>query len=247
MHQEFKALGRATGRRCRWLLPLLGTTALALAACGGGEPATPTPAGLSPREVLDGAAEAMAQVASFSYSLDNQGGETPLPAGLSMKSARGVMVKPDKMTAEIKASFSGFFVEVKVISLGQRTFMTNPITGSWQTFESGLSPVSFFDPAKGVGLILQSLTEASLGEPGVAGGEPAYRVVGRLPAEAVQFMSGSFAEGSVLRAELLIGQDDLLLRRVRLEGRVTDDEPEGIVRVLTFSDFNQTFAIEPPV
>lgn len=229
------------------MIPLLGTTALAVAACGGDAATATPPPGLSPRDVLDSSAAAMAGVNSFRYSLENFGGETPLPAGLSMRSARGVMAKPDQMTAEISASFLGFRVEVNVISVGQRTYMTNPITGAWQTFATGLSPVAFFDPAKGVNLILRGMIQPSIGEPGEVGGTPVIRIVGQLPAEAVQFIAGSFAEGSVLEAELSIGQEDRLLRQVRLAGRITEDEPDGMVRVLTFSDFNQTFDIKPPV
>ena len=230
------------------MIPLLGTTALAVAACGGGDAATAAPPpGLSPRDVLDSSAAAMVEVSSFRYSLENFGGETPLPAGLSMRSARGVMAKPDQLTAQISASFSGFRVEVNVISVGQRTYMTNPITGAWQTFDTGLSPVAFFDPAKGVNLILQGMIQPSIGERSEVDGAPAVRIVGQLPAEAVQFIAGSFAEGSVLEAELLIGQEDRLLKQVRLAGRITEGEPDGMVRVLTFSDFNQTFDIKPPV
>lgn len=230
------------------MIPLLGTTALAVAACGGGDAATATPPpGLSPRDVLDSSAAAMAEVSSFRYSLENFGGETPLTAGLSMRSARGVMAQPDQLTAQISASFSGFRVEVNVISVGQRTYMTNPITGGWQTFDTGLSPVAFFDPVKGVNLILQGMIQPSIGEPSEVDGAPAVRIVGQLPAEAVQFIAGSFAEGSVLEAELLIGQEDRLLKHVRLAGRITEGEPDGMVRVLTFSDFNQTFDIKPPV
>ena len=231
------------------MIPLLGTTALAVVACGGGDAATATPAapGLSPRDVLDSSAAAMAEVSSFRYSLENFGGETPLTAGLSMRSARGVMAQPDQLTAQISASFSGFRVEVNVISVGQRTYMTNPITGGWQTFDTGLSPVAFFDPVKGVNLILQGMIQPSIGEPSEVDGAPAVRIVGQLPAEAVQFIAGSFAEGSVLEAELLIGQEDRLLKHVRLAGRITEGEPDGMVRVLTFSDFNQTFDIKPPV
>ncbi len=244
-----KTLSRRAGRtrpRATLALLLLGATALALSACGG-EAATPTPAGLSAREVLDGAALAMADVTSFRFRLENKGGDTPIPGGMALRSAEGAMAKPDKLSAEIKAIFSGFLVEVRVVSVDQRTYLSDPITGSWRTYESSVSPIAFFDPAVGVNLILKSMTEVSLGDVAAVGGVPIYRVRGRLPAGAAQFIAGSYAEGSILNAELLIGTRDLFLREIRLEGRVTEEESEGIVRTLSFSDFNKPLTIEPPV
>lgn len=228
------------------LVALVSTLALALAACGGGRAATPAPAA---QQVLEGSSRAMSEVSAFRFTLENEGGETPLPGGLGLglRSARGVMVRPDGLRAEIKATTSGFLVEVKVISLGERTYVSNPITGAWQTYERGVSPVAFFDPARGVGLILQSMESPSVAGEGTADGVAAHRVKGRLPAQAAQFIAGSYAEGSVLDAELFIGKSDLLLRRARLAGRITSAEPDGIVRVLTFSEFNQAVTIEPPV
>lgn len=189
----------------------------------------------------------MAQVSSFRFKLESRGGSTPIPTGLEMSSAEGAMSKPAQVEVKVKARFSGFVVEVRVISVGEVTFMTNPITGQWQRFESGLSPVAFFDPARGVNLVLDSLSKTSLLPDDPVDGVAAYRLRGRLPASAVQFIAGSFVEGSVLDAELWIGKGDFHLRQVRLEGVITPGERPGLVRLLTFTDFNQPFSIQPPI
>ena len=231
-------------RRGFW--PVLAGAALVVAACGGGV-ATATPSNVFLEEVLAESAQAMAQVTSLRYSLVNEGGETPLPAGLGMRSARGTMVQPDRMTAEVKATVAGFFVEIQVINVGGQTFMTNPLTGDWQVFDEALAPLALFDPAVGVQSILKELSDASLDGQETVQGVPSHRIVGRLTAEALRFIAGSYAEGSVLRAELFIGAEDLMLREVRLEGRLVEGEPEGITHILTFSDFNEPFVIEPPI
>ena len=220
---------------------------MALSACGGGAKPSPTLTPLSAEEALGRSAQAMAGVVSFRFGLESQGGGTPIPAGLEMTGARGAMAKPDRVDVKVKARFVGFVVEVRVISVGDKTWMTNPLTGAWQTFESGLSPVAFFDPAKGVTLVLESVAGASRLPDTTIGGQEAYHLRGRLPAGAVQFIAGSYVEGSVLDAELWIGKEDFLLRQVRLDGQITEGEVPGIVRLLTFSEFDQAFAIEPPI
>jgi hypothetical protein len=225
-------------------LMLMITLALTVAACSGGERATSAPAGLRVEQVLERSAQAMAGVSTFRFSLENTGGDTPIPGGLGLRSATGVMAKPDRLSAQVKAMALGFLVEVKVVSVGGKTYMTNPLGSGWQTYDSAVSPVAFLDPAKGVALILQSMQSPVLeGE----GQGAAYRVRGRLPAQTAQFVAGSFAEGAVVDAMLLIGKDDLRLLQATLSGRITKDEPLGIVRTLVFSEFNAPVAIEPPV
>ena len=189
----------------------------------------------------------MAEVASFEFGLESQGGGTPIPTGLEMTRAQGVMSKPDRIDVKVKARFSGFVVEVHVISVGDETFMTNPITGQWQRVGSGLSPVAFFDPARGVTLVLESVVGATLLGEETVDGAKSHHLGGRLPARAVQFIAGSFVEGSVLEAELWVGTEDFRLRKLRLDGLITEGEPPGLVRVLTFSDFDQPFDIQPPI
>ena len=219
---------------------------MALSACSGGARATATPA-VRVEDVLVRSASVMTAVDSFRFVLRNEGGETPIPGGFGLRSAEGVMSKPDRIDVTVKATLSGFIVELHVISVDDTTYMTNPITGAWQTFEVGLSPIAFFDPATGVNLILESMLDPILGENTVVDGVSSHRVTGKLPASAAQFIAGGYIEGAVLDAELLIGEDDSLLRRVELRGVLTEGEPPGIVRVLNFSEFGHAFEIEAPI
>ncbi len=228
----------------KWSMLII-TLALVQAACGGGETAAPAPAQLTARQVLERSAQAMTGVSAFRVSLETTGGETPIPGGLGLRSAAGVMARPDRLSAQVKAMALGFLVEVKVISAGGKTYMTNPLGGGWQTYDSAVSPVAFLDPAKGVALILQSMQSPVL--EGEVAGSAGYRVRGKLPAQAAQFVAGSFAEGAVVDATLVIGKDGLRLLQATLSGRITKDEPPGIVRTLVFSEFDQPVTIEPPV
>ncbi len=188
----------------------------------------------------------MAEVRSFRFTLVNKDGETPLPDGLGLRTARGAMAKPDKLDAQVTARVSGFPVEMKVISAEGRTYVTHPLTGRWQTYDFSLSPVAFFDPEKGVVQILRSMQQPSLTPGPRTGGAATSRVTGRLPASAVKFVTGSAIEGAMLDAELLIGSQDGLLREAKFIGHIAVGEPVGMSRVLEFSDFNQSFTIVPP-
>ena len=223
-----------------------------LAACSGGEEPTSTPAATptpapQPEDVIAASIDAMAQVNSFRYTLENEGGETPISNGLGLRRAEGSMVRPDSLYAEIDAVFAGLVLRLEVVGAGGKTYMTNPISGDWQIFETALNPLAFFDPAEGVPRVLRGMEELRLGEPGEFDGRPVHAITGRAPAEAAQFMAGSYAEGSILDIEVLIDTETYELRRAFLDGRLTVDEPEGVSRTLQFSDFGATFEIEPPI
>jgi hypothetical protein len=54
-------------------------------------------------------------------------------------------------------------------------------------------------------------------------------------------------EGASISIEVWIGRDDFLLRSIRLEGRITEAEAEGIVRTLKLSGFDVPVTIEAPI
>ena len=201
----------------------------------------------NPGEIIAAAIDAMTQVTSFRFILENEGGETPISNGLGLRRAEGAMVRPDRLEAEIDAVFAGLVLRLEVIGAGGKTYMTNPISGEWQVFEAYLNPLAFFDPAEGVPRVLRGLEDLLLGEPTEVDGRAVHAITGRVPAEAAQFMAGSFAEGSILDAVLLIDAETHELLEAVLDGRLTVDEPEGVSRTLRFSDFGAAFEIEPPI
>ena len=75
----------------------------------------------------------------------------------------------------------------------------------------------------------------------------AYRLEGELPAEALASLLGVTVKGVSISVELTIDADSLYLLEAVLDGRVTAGEPDGTVRVIILSRFNETFAIEPPL
>ena len=237
---------RGSRRAAGWLLLVI-TPVLVLAACGGGAEPTQTSSPQRTNEIVAASIEAMTQVNSFRFTLDNEGGETPIPTGLDLRRASGIMVKPDRLQAELFALFSGLTVRIDVISVDDKTYVTNPISGAWQVFDASLDPLTFFDPAVGVPLILRSLQDPRQGADGFLNGAPIHTIIARVPAEAVQFIAGSFAEESILDIEMLIDEEKFYVREATLDGRITEDEPEGIVRTLRFSDFGVAFDIVPPV
>ena len=99
----------------------------------------------------------------------------------------GDVAKPDKISVRFTGIFGGFAINTKVITIGDTTHMTNPLTGQWETMDKEVSPLGFFDPRRGSASMMSRVGEASLLS---AVGET-IRLGGRLPAEALALLVGT--------------------------------------------------------
>ena len=236
-------------RRKTWPLAALAMALVLSLACRSG--ATPAPVetttALSAREVLTHAAERFEALDSFHFTMDHRGGGTPIAMGLEMERVEGDAVAPDRLSAVIEANISGLFFEVSTIAIGDSTYLTNPFTGEFEDISDAITPGGFFDPARGVGAIIGGAREATLIGETFLGDVPVFHLAGKVDSESLRSISGSAVEGIVLDAEIWVGMDDFLVRQLTLDGRITEEEVDGIVRTITLSDFDQPFTIEAPV
>ncbi len=204
---------------------------------------TPSPTPINPQALLDQSGQAMETLDSFHFLLEHRSGGTPLLPGLLIESAGGDVVNPDQLSIDFSGAFGNVFVESSAVILGDASYMTNPLTGKWATVPTEESPLGFFDPQRGVSEIMSQVANASL----ISSDEAAYRIEGELPAEALVTILGTTVKGVSISVELTIDADSLYLLEAVLDGRVTEGEPDGTVRVITLSRFNVPIVIEPPL
>ena len=205
------------------------------------EPAPPPP--LTAAEIIAKASEKLDALSSFHFGLDQKGGGTPIAMGLEMTAASGDIARPDKLKIKV---FAGF-VEVEVITVGEITYMTNPLTGKWEPLPSEFTAVKLFDPDTGLTAIVGGITKTTkIAEEKIAG-VLCYHIKGVLDSGELRPIScGMAIEGVPIDTDVWIGKDDFLLRQIRLEGQVTEGEEPGIVRTLSVSNFDQPVTIELP-
>ena len=223
---------------------------IAAAACTPAEPtATPTPSPTPPPSalaILAASGVSMAALQSFRFSLSHENGGTPIGAGLVVADVEGDVVKPDGLSLSLGATFSGFFVEVDLVALDGVTYMTDPITQSWEVQEAGVNPLAFFDPASGIDSIMSDLSEPSLLEPETLEGVTAHRISGKLPSASLAPLLSTVALDLIVDTEVWIGVDDSYLRKVVFRGEVVPGDAAEVVRTIELSNFDLTVEIEAP-
>ena len=204
----------------------------------------PTPTPIDVAALLTRSGEATGALKTFRFQLEhNRDGGTPLTETLTVTEADGIVVSPDAVSIEFAGTVGNFAVRSSLITLGDDSYMTNPLTGVWEQVAREVSPLGFFDPQRGIGSMMTEVKSPVL----VEKSDESYVIEGSLPVEALQPLLGSsLMEGNTVDVRLTIDTDNLFLQRAILDGRLTVSEPDGVVRAITLSEFNEQVTIEPP-
>lgn len=240
MGETAATVDRSPGRSSR-VVALVGAlvAALALAGCGGGGEAPPVAA------IVERSLEATGAVKSFHFVLDIQN-VPPSETGLALQSAEGDVVVPDRLAADVAGTLEGVPITTRLIVIGRVAYIENPLTRAWQQMDVSTSPVAFFDPAEGVLAVIEGARDlVNAGTDSVDGTE-AYRLEGRVPTSELTPLLGNPPAERLVRLTMWIGVDDFLLRRIRVDGPLSGEEPEGASRVVEVSRPDEQVSISPP-
>ncbi len=224
--------------------------AMLIAACGSStaEPAplplAPTPVPIDPQEVLALSGQAMQALDTFHFRLEHDRGSSEMLPGLEVEEVDGVVANPDRISVSFTGAFGGSFaVRSRLITAGDKSYMTNPLNDRWEEVPPDVSPLGFFDPSKGIGAMMDQVREANL----VGQNDDQLSLSGRLPAEALGPLLGSSIEGAVVDVELTVDAETKHLLRARITGQVMPSDQVGTERIISLSAFDEPVTIEPPI
>ena len=208
-----------------------------LAASCGGSPGTPPP---DPADLIDGAVVAMQGVASAHFEMTRAGAPITVE-GLVFDSAVGRYAAPAAAEAVLRMHAGEIAVELGTVSIGDQTWLTDPLTGRWHELRagSGFNPAVLFDPDLGWVALLTDLGEVTL----VSAGGDTHHLFGRLPAARVEAITAGLAPGQSIGLDLWL--DAATSHIVRLEFSTVGDQGQSDW-VIVMSDFGAPVQIDPP-
>lgn len=208
--------------------------------------AKPAAVVLTAQEVLSKSSDNMQAAKSFHFLMTHSEGGTPIGSGIQMTKLDGDIVSPDKLQVTIDGTFSGMGVQVQLIAVDGKTMMTNPLGGGWEEVTDTFKVLTVFDPGNGIAAIIKGLNNATLLEDEKIGDLLCYHLKGDILSEALAPLTGTTAQGVAIATEVWIDKDSLLVQQVKLNGKITDSEIDGIVRTLTFTNYNKDVEIKLP-
>ena len=214
--------------------------------------------------LLKQSAAAMAAVTSFTFSMKTVQGKTQLFGNFELQDVEGAVQRPDRFKADITVGASIVSLTVKVIGIGNRVWVTNPMSAdetyveasagegdsSADTLSNLLNPDRLFVAA------VEAIQNPSIDGSEQVDGVDATRINGTVDLSTLPIVSaiatpgagGSIAGFIDLGPKKLTAWIDAtgLIHRIQVEGAFTSQETADVVREIDLTNFNSPQEVEPP-
>jgi hypothetical protein len=196
--------------------------------------------------LISNAQAAIQKVTSYHFNLaaDNPG----TGALLTIKSADGDIVVPDKLKAKASALVAGSVVQVQIVTIGDKQYITNPITGQWTTTNQLIDPRTLSDTRTGVAGILGNIQNPSTPTDSNVDGTPCWSIDGLLDAKYLAGITGGgVTPGTKVAVTTCIGKNDNLPYLIRMTGVAAPGDTQKTVRTFKLSKFGESVTITAPI
>ena len=212
---------------------------------------TPTP---DPQALAALAGSAMQKVEWLHFVIERNGSPAYIDAEetLVFRRAEGDYAAPDRLQAAVKVMAAGFVTEIQVVSVQNKQWMTNLLTGQWEELPAGweLGPSALFDAQVGIPhLMTRGLIAAKTRLDGPAEFEDLdgtfWHLTSETTGEQVHTMSGGLIPSGPADLEAWIDPTTFLIHRVRLVLPESDPE-EPMEWIIELSLFDEPLDIQPP-
>ncbi len=223
-----------------FLLSLLALLLLTT-ACGGSSSNVP-----DAQQLISQAQTAIQQVKSYHFNLtvDNPG----TVGALIIKTADGDVLVPDKLQAKANVLVVGNVVQVQIITIGDKQYMTNPITNQWMNTSGLLDPRTLSDSKTGVAAILSHIENPSTPADANVDGTSCWSIDGKLDAQYLAGITGGGAPaGTKVNVNTCIGKSDHLPYLIKMSGVAAQGDSDKTVRTFKLSKFNESLTITAPI
>ena len=195
---------------------------------------------LTPQERLENAAERMGQVTSLDFTLSHEEGHTPLMLGVVLQGAEGSTQVPDQASMRVDALISALntFLEMEIVVDGENATMTDPLSGNPLPVPTSSLPFNLHGLGETLGGILLAIEGPAFSTGETLDGVRSQGIGGTISGADIKPLIPA-ADASLRQdIEVWVGEDDLV-RRVRIAGKVLANDMEPVVRILTFTNFDE--------
>ena len=225
---------------------------LVMASCGASSPGTltptlkPTPTP-SPFQVMARSSAKMVNLTSASFSLTDEGATSARFFGLKFQSMNGQVGIPDSFKVSVEATSLLGFININIVAVGQTVFMSDIIDeNKWNPIPIEALPFNFANLGRTLSDIIPSIENPTFNGIERVGGEASWRIRGTVPSESLGTLLLGVDPGHQVDLEVWIGQEQELLRKIRIEGQIYSGDGSDVVRVLKISDFDKPVDIVLP-
>ena len=199
------------------------------------------------QQVLASIQKNFRQVSSFHVSMKVVNLGTSSGSQIQIRSADGDVIMPDKVKAQANVLFSGQPVTVKLISIGNIQYLTDPITGQWRVVKGVLNASTLTNPDTGIISLSSKLQNVTGPTDDTVNGILCWRINGSLDAKFLAFLTGGgVPAGTMLQTSVCAGQSDGLPYQLSVVGQAAKSDTSQTSRAFNISGYNEHTTISAP-
>jgi lipoprotein LprG len=206
---------------------------------------TPTPAQLSAQV---GRATLGSQSFHFAIALSGKPVYADPSEQLAILGVDGDLKRPDGVQAIVKGRAAAAIIDVRLVSLAGKQYITNPITRQWQCAPAGsvFDPVVLFDAGAGVEYLLQNAFEnvELVGTEDLAG-RPNLRLRGSIAGPRLMAISANSLGLGRVNADLWADSATMRITQIVLVDPATDANNPTTWKI-TFSEYDKALDVRAP-
>ena len=158
------------------------------------------------------------------------------------------MLVPDKLKANANALVIGNTVQVQIVAIGDKQYVTDPISGKWTSTTGLLDPRTLSDSQTGVAAILGHIQNPGTPTDSNVDGTSCWSIDGKLDAKYLTAITGvGTPAGTQVNVTTCIGKQDHLPYLIRMSGVTVQGDTDKTVRTFKLSKFGEQLTIVAPI
>jgi hypothetical protein len=202
--------------------------------------------------LLDRAAQVMAELRSVHFFIERTGAPAFLDPGntFAFRRAEGDFVSPDQARVTVRVIGPAIVTDVNAISLGDRYWETQPLTGEWVEYDTAnFDPVALLHPQTGLVALmrdgLSDVTYVGVEELEELPGQLLHHISATAPGEPMLAMTAGLVGRGQMTFDWWIEPDSLRLLRL-LAVETETDPADPTTWLVEFDHFDEPVTITPP-
>lgn len=196
---------------------------------------------ITPEDIISQTLQSMKINNNFEFSLNHEKGVIDIGNNINLLSAKGKITE-NGISIDSESSLGRALIKTSAIVIGNRTWITNPITQSWVEIPSNESPLNFIDLDLLISEILADIKDITLNKQNIE----SYYISANSNSNSFTSLVGSVDQNKNVKIELEINKNSNLIKTVIIYGQVQKSDKKDFKRIIKFYNYGKINILSPP-
>ena len=196
---------------------------------------------ITPEDIISKTLQSMKLNNNFEFSLHHEKGFIDIGNNINLLSAKG-RITENGISIDSESSLGRALIKTSAIVIGNRTWITNPITQSWIEIPSDESPLNFINLDLLISEILGDINDITLNDQN----PESYYISANSNSNSFTSLVGSVVQNKNVNIELEIDKNSNLITKVIIYGQVQKTDKKDFKRIIKFYSYGKNNILSPP-